>query len=79
MKIAQRAAKEIKPKSVINLGIGIPTLVPLFISKDAGVIMHAENGSLGLDGYPEEGQEDPDLIDPGKQTIKVFYFSNSGK
>ena len=73
IKIAKRAAQEIAPNSYINLGIGMPTLVPMFISEDAKVIMHGENGILGLNGYPEPGEEDPDLIDPGKESIKVDY------
>ena len=72
IKIARRAAQEIEPNSYINLGIGIPTLVPMFISKEENIIMHGENGILGMDGYPNENEEDPDLIDPGKETIKVI-------
>lgn len=74
VKIAKRAAQEILPNSYINLGIGMPTLVPMFIPEDYKVTMHGENGILGLDGYPEPGHEDPDLVDPGKETVKVSSF-----
>jgi len=66
IKIAKRAALEINDGMYINLGIGIPTLVPIFINPDYRVVMQGENGMLGLSGYPNEGEEDPDLIDPAK-------------
>lgn len=71
VKIARRAAQEIERGMYINLGIGIPTLVPMFVPEDYDITMHGENGILGLDGYPEPGEEDPDLVDPGKETVKV--------
>ena len=71
VKIAKRAAQEISPGMYINLGIGMPTLVPMFVPEDFNITMQGENGILGLDGYPAPGEEDPDLVDPGKETVKV--------
>ena len=76
VKIARRAAQEISKGMYINLGIGIPTLVPMFVPEDYDITMQGENGILGLDGYPLPGEEDPDLVDPGKETVKVKSFRN---
>ena len=80
-KIAKRAAQEVENGSFLNLGIGIPTLVPMFVREDYQVYLHGENGALGLSGYPEEGEEDADLVDPGKFTVTVkegaSFFSSS--
>jgi hypothetical protein len=57
---------------LINLGIGMPTLVPMFIPDEFNITMHVENGMLGVIGFPEPGQEDPDLINPQKETITVL-------
>ena len=73
VKIATRAAQEISPGMYINLGIGIPTLVPMFVPDEFNITMQGENGILGLDGYPVPGEEDSDLIDPGKETVKVIF------
>ncbi|HLP14320.1 MAG TPA: CoA transferase subunit B [Flavobacteriales bacterium] len=67
--IAQRIAKEVKNGYYVNLGIGIPTLVANFIPKGMDVILQSENGLLGIGPFPVEGEEDPDLINAGKQTI----------
>jgi 3-oxoacid CoA-transferase subunit B len=67
--IARRAAREIEPGSVVNLGIGLPTLVADHIGDEVGVMLHSENGLLGMGPFPYEGEEDPQLINAGKQTV----------
>ena len=67
--IAKRIAQELQNNTYVNLGIGIPTLVANYIPKDVNVIFQSENGILGMGPYPKKGQEDPDLINAGKQTI----------
>lgn len=69
--IAERAAKEIAPGSIVNLGIGLPTLVADYLPEDQGVWFHTENGLLGMGPFPFEGDEDPQLINAGKQTVTV--------
>jgi len=70
--IAQRIAKEVKHKYYVNLGIGIPTLVANFVRDDIEVEFQSENGILGMGPFPFEGEEDPDLINAGKQTITAL-------
>ena len=70
--IAQRIAKEVKNGYYVNLGIGIPTLVANFVRKDIEVDFQSENGVLGMGPFPFEGEEDPDLINAGKQTITTL-------
>ena len=67
--IAKRIAQELQNNTYVNLGIGIPTLVANYIPKDVNVIFQSENGILGMGPFPKKGQEDPDLINAGKQTI----------
>ena len=67
--IAKRIAKELKDGYYVNLGIGIPTLVANYIPENINVILQSENGLLGMGPFPLDGEEDPDLINAGKQTI----------
>lgn len=67
--IAQRIAKELRDGYYVNLGIGIPTLVANYIPKGMDVVLQSENGLLGMGPFPFEGEENPDLINAGKQTI----------
>jgi 3-oxoacid CoA-transferase subunit B len=70
--MAARAAGEIAPGMVVNLGIGIPTLVANHLSEDTdGVMLHSENGLLGMGPFPFEGDEDPQVINAGKQTVTI--------
>lgn len=70
--IAQRIAKELKDKYYVNLGIGIPTLVANYIPQGIEVEFQSENGVLGMGPFPFEDEEDPDLINAGKQTITTM-------
>jgi 3-oxoacid CoA-transferase subunit B len=73
--IAKRIAKEIKDGYYVNLGIGIPTLVANYIPKGMNVVLQSENGLLGMGPFPFEGEEDPDLVNAGKQTITTVSGS----
>lgn len=79
--LAQRAAQELRDGFYVNLGIGIPTLVANFIPTGMDVVLQSENGMLGMGPFPFEGEEDPDLVNAGKQTITEIpgtsYFSSA--
>ncbi len=79
--IAKRISKEVKDGYYVNLGIGIPTLVANYISKNIAVAFQSENGILGMGPFPIEGEEDADLINAGKQTITSLpgasYFDSA--
>ena len=79
--IAARAARELKDGFYVNLGIGIPTLVANYIPPGLKVTLQSENGMLGMGPFPYPGEEDPDLINAGKQTITELpttsYFSSA--